>query len=33
MPTLLHLDASPLETSVSRELAREFVSHLENRQS
>jgi FMN-dependent NADH-azoreductase len=26
MPTLLHLDASPLETSVSRELTREFVS-------
>ena len=26
MPTLLHLDASPLETSVSRELAREFVA-------
>lgn len=26
MPTLLHLDASPLETSVSRELAREFVN-------
>jgi FMN-dependent NADH-azoreductase len=26
MPTLLHLDASPLETSVSRELAREFVT-------
>ncbi len=25
MPTLLHLDASPLETSVSRELAREFA--------
>ena len=26
MPTLLHLDASPLETSVSRELTREFVA-------
>jgi FMN-dependent NADH-azoreductase len=26
MPTLLHLDASPLETSVSRELTREFVT-------
>jgi FMN-dependent NADH-azoreductase len=26
MPTLLHLDASPLETSVSRELAREFAA-------
>jgi FMN-dependent NADH-azoreductase len=26
MPTLLHLDASPLETSVTRELAREFVA-------
>lgn len=26
MATLLHLDASPLETSISRELAREFVS-------
>jgi FMN-dependent NADH-azoreductase len=26
MPTLLHLDASPLETSVSRELTREFAS-------
>jgi FMN-dependent NADH-azoreductase len=26
MPTLLHLDTSPLETSVSRELAREFVA-------
>lgn len=25
MPTLLQLDASPLETSISRELAREFV--------
>lgn len=25
MPTLLHLDSSPLETSISRELAREFV--------
>ena len=25
MPTLLHLDASPLETSVSRELTREFA--------
>ncbi|HEY3991134.1 MAG TPA: NAD(P)H-dependent oxidoreductase [Acidobacteriaceae bacterium] len=26
MPTLLQLDSSPLETSISRELAREFVS-------
>ena len=26
MPTLLQLDASPLETSVSRELTREFVA-------
>ncbi len=26
MPTLLHLDASPLETSISRELARAFVA-------
>ncbi|MDQ1450667.1 MAG: FMN-dependent NADH-azoreductase, partial [Acidobacteriaceae bacterium] len=26
MPKLLHLDASPLETSISRELAREFVA-------
>jgi FMN-dependent NADH-azoreductase len=26
MPTLLQLDASPLETSISRELAREFVA-------
>jgi FMN-dependent NADH-azoreductase len=26
MPTLLHLDASPLHTSVSRELGREFVA-------
>jgi FMN-dependent NADH-azoreductase len=25
MPTLLHLDSSPLESSISRELAREFV--------
>ena len=25
MPTLLHIDSSPLETSVSRELTREFV--------
>ena len=25
MPTLLHLDSSPLESSVTRELAREFV--------
>jgi len=25
MPTLLHLDTSPLETSISRELGREFV--------
>ena len=24
MPTLLHLDASPLETSITRELTREF---------
>jgi len=27
MPTLLHLDSSPLETSISRELAREFVAN------
>jgi FMN-dependent NADH-azoreductase len=27
MPTLLQLDASPLETSVSRELGREFVAN------
>lgn len=27
MATLLHLDTSPLETSISRELAREFVSN------
>src|SRR4051812_10387723 len=26
MPTLLHLDSSPLETSISRELTREFVN-------
>src|ERR1700761_4824392 len=26
MPTLLHLDSSPLATSISRELTREFVS-------
>src|SRR3984885_1719415 len=26
MPTLLHLDSSPLETSVSRQLGREFVN-------
>jgi FMN-dependent NADH-azoreductase len=26
MPTLLHIDSSPLESSVSRELAREFVN-------
>ena len=26
MPTLLHIDASPLESSVSRELGREFVA-------
>ena len=25
MPTLLHLDSSPLESSISRELGREFV--------
>ena len=25
MPTLLHVDSSPLESSVSRELTREFV--------
>ena len=25
MPTLLHLDSSPLESSISRELTREFV--------
>jgi FMN-dependent NADH-azoreductase len=29
MPTLLHLDSSPLETSISRELAREFVTTWE----
>jgi FMN-dependent NADH-azoreductase len=27
MPTLLHLDSSPLATSISRELTREFVSN------
>ena len=26
MPTLLHLDSSPLETSISRELTRTFVN-------
>ncbi len=26
MPTLLHLDSSPLETSINRELAHEFVT-------
>ncbi|HXP09147.1 MAG TPA: NAD(P)H-dependent oxidoreductase, partial [Acidobacteriaceae bacterium] len=27
MPTLLHLDSSPMATSVSRELTREFVAN------
>lgn len=30
MPTLLHLDSSPLETSISRELTREFVKTWKN---
>src|SRR3981081_2973077 len=30
MPTLLHLDSSPLESSISRELTREFVKTWEN---
>ena len=30
MPTLLHLDSSPLETSISRELTREFVQTWKN---
>lgn len=30
MPTLLHLDSSPLETSISRELTREFVKTWQN---
>jgi FMN-dependent NADH-azoreductase len=30
MPTLLHLDSSPLESSISRELTREFVKTWRN---
>lgn len=30
MPTLLHLDSSPLATSISRELTREFVKTWQN---
>jgi FMN-dependent NADH-azoreductase len=30
MPTLLHLDSSPLESSISRELTREFVKTWKN---
>ena len=30
MPTLLHLDSSPLEGSISRELTREFVKTWKN---
>jgi FMN-dependent NADH-azoreductase len=30
MPTLLHLDSSPLESSISRELTREFVKTWQN---
>src|SRR6266849_8721502 len=30
MPTLLHLDSSPLESSISRELTREFVKIWQN---
>jgi FMN-dependent NADH-azoreductase len=30
MPTLLHLDSSPLESSISRELTREYVKTWEN---
>jgi FMN-dependent NADH-azoreductase len=30
MPTLLHLDSSPLESSISRELTREFVNTWKN---
>jgi FMN-dependent NADH-azoreductase len=30
MPTLLHLDSSPLERSISRELTREFVKTWQN---
>jgi FMN-dependent NADH-azoreductase len=30
MPTLLHLDSSPLASSVSRELTREFVANWKN---
>ncbi len=29
MPTLLHIDSSPLESSISRELTREFTQGLE----
>jgi FMN-dependent NADH-azoreductase len=31
MPTLLHIDSSPLESSISRELTREFVSTWKTR--
>jgi FMN-dependent NADH-azoreductase len=31
MPSLLHLDSSPLESSISRELSREFVNTWKNR--
>ena len=30
MPTLLQLDSSPLASSISRELTREFVSNWKN---
>jgi FMN-dependent NADH-azoreductase len=30
MPTLLHLDSSPLESSISREMTREFVKTWQN---
>jgi FMN-dependent NADH-azoreductase len=33
MPTLLHLDSSPLESSISRELTREYVKTWENNHS
>jgi FMN-dependent NADH-azoreductase len=33
MPTLLHLDSSPLESSISRELTREFVKTWQNAHS
>jgi FMN-dependent NADH-azoreductase len=33
MPTLLHLDSSPLEGSISRELTREFVRTWQNSRS